>query len=375
MQPKTSHSRNQTPVRWHEATPQADKASSPPPPTAPSRHSLGIFASAKAWMSAKFSRLGTRQVQTAPAATAEPSASRSPSSSGHWSRLLQTLSPARSTPASPSPTRATASNSTASNAIELATLTTPAVTAPQRHEARLMGEQALARDRANIGAAMERGLNLTLAQCNRAMVSQPASTADIPAQAMTDWHRGWDMSFQSPTGVMHKLRVASDGNARLIEQATGQARTFDLRRGQNAAPVAQLAQALGTSPARLLRLCSLMAQTELAYAETVIGGDSTLSRPFSNGSRVTPMGGERVGVLVLLGAEGEEDRIDLSCMREGNRFTSVAVTDPSGGYDPVFLDTEQSFVHWQVEARISPTGQATVDPAGVRFDYTLVRAD
>ncbi len=388
METKSSFSTSQSAVRWHEPPKEKSRDTATPPPTAPSRHSLGIFASARAWMAARFRGLASRQVRTGP--TAGPESSPSPSSpSSPWSRLLQRVSRMRGSShtasptasSTPSPTSSRAHSPTLSPTVSPVRSTSSAIepSTPQaggvkRHEARVKGAAAQAQDRATIGAAMAEGLNLTLAECNAALEGRSAEAADLPAQALKDWHRRWDLSFRSPAGVRHDLRAEEDGSARLINRTTGETQSLDLRPGQDPTAIVQLAKALGTTPLRMLRLASVMSQTEMARVETVIGGQSSLSHSFGEGVRVTPTGGESIRIQVQLGADDEDDRIDLALMREGNLFTALAIADPEKGFDLIAMDPAESFIHWQVEARIDANGRATVDPSDVRFDYTLVES-
>ena len=220
---------------------------------------------------------------------------------------------------------------------------------------------------------MEQGLNKSLAKCNLAMTRRPADQTDLPAQSVLDWRRSWEIALHTPDGKIHDMQVDPDGKqAHLKPRGEGETQLVDLRPGQEPGSVARLASALGISPERMLRIATLLAQTEFEPAEAVLAKRSALSSPFGAGAQATPLGGERIALNVRLGSPREGDTIGFQMDRDGSKLHSLSVVSPQGLDDTIALDTDQSFVHWQVDARIDSEGIAHVDPQGVRIEYSLV---
>lgn len=366
METKSNTTRQQA-VHWHGALPEEPRHAPREIPSAPSRHSLGLFAKAKAWMSAKVPRISGRQARPLEAAAqtrqAPPPGTRSPdSSSGRWSWILDRLSPSRQTTPSASTTPSSRS------------MPAPPASPPARVEARNLPPAELMRDKLAIAVAIEQGMNISLAKVNAAMTQRPASETDLPEQTVKDWPRSWQLEFETPDGRLHDLRVNADLSAQLVERESGRTLTLSLRPGQQTSTVAQLARALEVSPTRLLRICTLMSQTEIEPAEAVITMRSGLARAFGEGAQVNPLGGERIRMRARFGAEGGEDHFEMEFMREGKALNRLMVAQRNGDTIPIDLDTDQSFLHWSADIRIDAVGRARVDHASVRHDYTFVEA-
>jgi hypothetical protein len=220
---------------------------------------------------------------------------------------------------------------------------------------------------------MERGLNKSLAACNLAMAHRPADQTDLPAQSVMDWRRSWGIALHMPDGKIHDLQVDPDGTqAHLKPRGEGDTQHIDIRPGQAPGSVARLALALGISPERTLRIATLLAQTELEPAEAVLATRSALSGSFGADAQASPVGGERIAVDVRIGSPSEGDTLGIQFDRDGRKLHSLSVTGPQNLDEIITLDTDQSFIQWQVQARIDSEGIAHVNPRGVRIEYSLV---
>lgn len=368
---KSSNSPGRQIVRWHGPRPSPpSSAASPSPILTPSRASLGLLAKAKSWLSAQVSSLGRRQARSLAATTPRsPQSPRFPQSPQSHPSAKSPRSPIALPPMAPlSPASRAAP---ASPATPLPPSQPPAL---RRFDARDVPDAVRARTHRAIAEGLTEGLNETLALCHQSLVQTPADQADLSSQSFKDWNRGWRIAFQPPGGEVQELQVAPDGSAELRAPGSGRTQAVNLRPGQQPSAIARLARHLGVEPVRLLRVCRLLAQTELAAAERVIARQSALTSAFGEGAQIGLTGGEHIRVTAHFGAGDADDRVDFALDREGRDFSNLVALDSQGHDTLIPLDVTQSFLRWQARARISAAGVAQVEPASVRLDYRLVEA-